>query len=256
MYLDRLLTVLEAVSQSGIASVADIAAATGYPKPSVYRHVNDLVTTGLLEPIEKGSYVIGTRLKRVAGSRFADDSIKQLAIPLLKQSAQEHGATFFISRLRQSSVDIIHAEVPNTGISYLHPGLGARPIHACSCSKAVAAFSDEPMLSRALSGRLKAYTEHTKTEFGDLKAEFAEIRVRGYAECIEEMELGVCSVAAPVLQAGHGTEFSLGATATTRVLTETKRVELGASLKHLCATLASLIEMSQNEVADQISATG
>ena len=250
MYLERLITVLELVSQNGSGTVADIAAASGFPKPSVYRHVNDLVAVGLLEPIQRGHYVVGTRLKRVAGNRFADSNVRQMAAPLLKRSAQAHGATFFISRLRQSSVDIFHAEVPSNGVSYLHPGLGSRPIHACSCSKAVAAFSDEPMLRHALRGRLKSYTEHTKTEIDDLEAEFAEIRARGYAECIEEIELGVSSVAAPVLQAGHGPELSLGATGTTRVFTTKKRSELGAVLKELCTTLASLMAASQIDAED------
>ena len=249
MYLERLIRVLELVSQNGKTSVADIASGTGFPRPSVYRHVNDLVAVGFLEPARRGQYVVGARLKRVAGNRFADSNIRQAAAPLLKQSAQAHGATFFLSRLRQSSVDIIHAEVPGSGVSYLHPGLGSRPIHACSCSKAVAAFSDEPMLSRALSGRLKSYTEHTKTEIGDLETEFASIRERGYAECIEEIELGVSSVAAPVLQVGHGPELSLGATGTTRVFTATKRLELGAVLMELCATLASLVEASEPDAA-------
>ncbi len=241
MYLERLIFVLEVVSQSGTTSVAGLASQTGLPKASVYRYVNDLLAAGLLEPVEKGRYAVGSRLKRIAVSKLADEHIIDTAAPLLRQSAKTHGATFFLSRLRRSSIDIIHVEVPGAGVSFLHPGLGSRPIHACSCSKAIAAFSDDPKLGEALKGRLKAYTAHTKTDIGDLRAEFAEIRARGYAECMEEIEPGVCSVAAPVLDSGHGPELSLGATGTKRVLTETNRLKLGATLKELCATLSSQI---------------
>ena len=66
---------------------------------------------------------------------------------LTKQAANQYGSAFFLSRLRGKSVEIIHVETPETGVSYLHPGLGKRPLHACSCSKAVAAFLPELLLT-------------------------------------------------------------------------------------------------------------
>ncbi len=126
-------------------------------------------------------------------------------------------------------MEIIHVETPDTGVSFLHPGLGKRPVHACSCSKAVAAFSPELFLIGELEDRLRAYTEFTVTNVNDLQAEFEIIRQRGYAECVEEIERGMCSVAAPLAPSGPGAMLSIGAAGSVRVFSPAFREKIGPS---------------------------
>ena len=187
MHLERLILILEIVGEKGEATVADICARSDLPKPTAYRLVQDLVGAGLLEPVARGRFAIGTRLKRITHGAESDRALLDLVAPALKQAADEHGVAFFLSRLRGQSVEIIHVETPETGVSYLHPGLGKRPLHACSCSKAIAAFSPDLVLSQDLEGRLRAYTEFTMTRISDLEMELDLIRRRGYAECVEEI---------------------------------------------------------------------
>ena len=132
-------------------------------------------------------------------------------------------------------------ETPTTGVSFLHPGLGPRPLHACSCSKAVAAFSEEPLLAEGLKGRLKSYTEFTKTRAEDLEAEFAVIRDRGYAECVEEIERGMCSVAVPLARGGPGASMSIGAAGSARVFSRAFRAEIGADLADMAGRLSGVL---------------
>lgn len=238
MHLERLTLILEIVGQKGEATVAEICAHSDLPKPSVYRLVQDLVTAGLLEPLARGRFTIGTRLKRITLDDNSDHLLLEAARPVLRRSATEHGAAFFLSRLRGRSVEIIHVETPDTGVAYLHPGLGKRPLHACSCSKAVAAFV--PGLGD-VQGRLKAYTEFTLTSVDDLEAEFEVIRSRGYAECVEEIERGVCSVAAPLGETGPGATMSIGATGSTRVFTQTERDRIGRVLMDLSREISSAL---------------
>lgn len=245
MYLERLLTLLEGLAASGPKSrmtVSELVAVTGYPKASVYRQVRDLVAVGLLEPSEHGRYAVGARVRQLAGVAPSSDAARDLARPLLKAAAHQHGATFFLSRLSGHAVEIIHAEVPNSGVSFLHPGLGPRPLHACSCAKAIAAFSDSESLLETMKLRLKAFTARTKTDPGDLESEFALIRQTGFAECVEELEDGVCSVAAPVMTSEGEIRFSLGATATTRVFTDAARRDIGAATRDLCIIMGGMID--------------
>ncbi|NNK77894.1 MAG: helix-turn-helix domain-containing protein, partial [Litoreibacter sp.] len=158
MYLERLTLILEIVGQKGQATVAEICEHSDLPKPSAYRLVQDLVAAGLLEPVARGCFTISTRLKRITRNDHSDRVMLELIAPALKRAATEHGAAFFLSRLRGRAVEIIHVETPETGVSYLHPGLGKRPLHACSCSKAVAAFSPELLSTGDVKGQLKAYT--------------------------------------------------------------------------------------------------
>ena len=167
--------------------MADICAHSDLPKPSAYRLVQDLVDVGLLEPVARGRFALGIRLKRITQSDQSVCALLELIGPVLKQSATEVGAAFFLSRLRGKSVEIIHVETPDTSVSFLHPGLGKHPLHACSCSKAVAAFSPDLFQPSEMKGQLRADTEFTVTNVHDLEAEFTTIRQRGFAECVEEI---------------------------------------------------------------------
>lgn len=244
MHLERLVLILEIVGQKREATVAEICAHSDLPKPSAYRLVQDLVDVGLLEPVARGRYTIGIRLKQMTYDGQSDRALLEVIAPALKQSATELGSAFFLSRLRGKFVEIIHVEVPDTGVSFLHPGLGKRPLHACSCSKAVAAFSPEILKTSELEGQLRAYTEYTVTNVDDLEAEFAIIRQRGFAECVEEIERGMCSVAAPLTPGGAGAMMSIGATGSSRVFTPAFRAKLGTKIVKIADELSTVLGWS------------
>lgn len=239
MHLERLTFILEVVGQKGEATVADICAHSDLPKPSAYRLVQDLVSVGLLEPVARGQFTIGSRLKRITQSDHSDRALLEVIAPALKQAATQYGTAFFLSRLRGRSVEIVHVETPDTGVSYLHPGLGKRPLHACSCSKAVAAFSPDLYLTSDMEGQLRAYTEFTLTNVHDLEAEFETIRERGFAECVEEIERGMCSVAAPVASSGPGATMSIGATGSVRVFTSAFREKFGPQVTQIAREVSA-----------------
>jgi DNA-binding IclR family transcriptional regulator len=246
VHLERLALILEIVGQKGDATVADICAHSDLPKPTAYRLVNDLADAGLLDSVAKGRYAVGNRLKRITEANHSDQQLLETIAPALRQAADTHGITFFLSRLRGRAVEIIHVETPNTGVSFLHPGLGKRPLHACSCSKAVAAFS--PDIAEAMVGRLKAYTEFTLTDHDDLRAEFNRIRRSGYAECVEEIERGMCSVAVPLGPSGQAPAMSIGAAGSLRVFTPAFRKQTGEELLLLARDLSERLGWGDPEV--------
>ncbi len=255
MHLERLTLILEIVGQKGAATVAEICSHSDLPKASAYRLVQDLVGVGLLEPVARGRFSLGARLKRMTQSDQSDEALVEQVAPALRQAAAAHGAAFFLSRLRGRSVEIIHVETPDTGVSFLHPGLGKRPLHACSCSKAVAAFSPDLFDFDKLDGRLRAYTEFTLTRVQDLQADLAAIRQRGYAECVEEIERGMASVAAPLSETGPGATMSIGATGSVRVFTGEFRQELGSRLTQIAREIAGsgLFSSEQADLSDAAS---
>jgi len=253
MHLERLILILEIVGQKGEATVPEICAHSDLPKPSAYRLVQDLVGAGLLEPVARGRFAIGTRLKQIGQSAQSDRALLEVIAPALKRASAEHGAAFFLSRLRGRAVEIIYVETPDTGVSYLHPGLGKRPLHACSCSKAVAAFSPEPLLTRDLEGRLRAYTEFTLTRVEDLEAEFETIRRRGYAECVEEIERGMCSVAVPLGDSGPGAGISIGAAGSTRVFISAFRERIGHALMAMARDISARLNPPAQQPVNRIS---
>lgn len=251
MHLERLAVILEIVGQKGHATVAEICAHSDLPKPSAYRLVQDLVSAGLLDSSVRGQFVIGARLKRITYSDHSDHALLEVIAPVLARAATDQGAAFFLSRLRGRSVEIIHVEVPKAGVSYLHPGLGKRPLHACSCSKAIAAFSPELLSEAQLKGRLRAYTENTLTHTEELEAEFGIIRRRGYAECIEELERGICSVAVTLAATGPGATLSIGATGSTRVFTPDTREKIGSVLQKMSREISFKLGWSEADAGQK-----
>lgn len=251
MHLDRLTSILEIVGQKAVASISEICRHTEIPKPTTYRLVQDLVSAGLLDPADRGQFVLGTRLRQITLRDQSDPALLETIAPILSSAAQRHGAAFFLSRLRGRSVEIIHVETPNNGVSYLHPGIGKRPLHACSCSKVIAAFSPKLLSKNDLTGQLKRYTENTIANLKELEAELAIIRSRGYAECIEELESGICSVATSLAQSGPGATLSIGVTASTRVLTAATRQTIGSNLQDMAREILESLRWHQNEISKE-----
>ncbi|MEM7750497.1 MAG: IclR family transcriptional regulator [Pseudomonadota bacterium] len=247
MNLDRLITVLESVAAAGRPiSVADIQRVTGLPRPTCYRLVHTLTEHRLLNENDGASrYVIGERLKRIALLGQLDVDVCQAAASTLKETAIEFGEAVFLSRFRDKSVEIIHVETPvDAARSFIHPGLGNRPLHACSCSKAIAAFADEDFQNQLLASPLRAYTDQTKTEPGEIEQDFAVIRDRGYAECVEEIEVGVSSVAAPIRIGNIGVPFSVGATGPIRRFNTQHRRKIGTSLIKVAEQIATNLQLT------------
>lgn len=246
MHLPRLILVMETVAAAGRPlSAPELQEATGLPRPTCYRLLQTLAEHRLLDdPDGNSRYLIGERLVRLALLGTADADVRQAAAPAMKQAAIDFGEAVFLSRFRNKGVEIIHVETPgDPARAYIHPGLGNRPMHACSCSKAIAAFAEASFRDDILAGPLKAYTEHTKIAPDVLRAEFDDIQARGYAECVEEIELGVSSVAAPIRIGNIGATFSLGATGPIRRFTGNNRAKIGAELIRRAAKVGAAIKL-------------
>lgn len=249
MYLDRLVSVLEAIAIAGRPLGAnEIHEMTGLPVPTCYRLLAMLKEQGLLEdPENSNRYVIGDRLVRIAFLAKTDTDVCKLTAPVLKEATLEYGEAVFLSRFRNKGVSIIHVETPaDPSISYIHPGLGYRPMHACSCSKAIAAFADNTFREFILNGPMKSYTDQTHTTRSDLETEFKQIQKSGYAECIEEIEVGVSSVAAPVHIDNVGAVFSVGTIGPIRRFTPGHRQKLGKKLVKLASEITHSIHISNS----------
>ncbi len=246
MHLERLINTLEIIAVAGRpVSASEVQKATGYPKPTCYRLLQTLQDTGLAEaPAGDGRVVIGERLIRIALLGKSDVDVRRAAAPLLKAAAVQFNETVFLSRFRNEQVEIIHAETPDDPArAYIHPGLGVRPMHACSCSKAIAAFAEPAFQSSIINGTLKAYTDHTKTSDNELRADFERIRERGFADCDQEIDVGIASVAAPVSIGNIGAIFSVGAVGPIRRFGAARREDIGQQLIELAERVSGAIQL-------------
>ncbi len=246
MHLERLINLLEIIAVAGRpVSVAEVQRATDLPKPTCYRLIQSLVEQKLIdEPSEDGRYVIGERLIRIALLGKSDVDVRRCAAPLMRMAASNFNETVFLARFRDSKVEIIHIETPDDPArAFIHPGLGVRPMHACSCSKAIAAFAEPEFREVIVTGGLKEYTEHTKTSEAELRREFETIVARGFADCDQEIDIGIASVAAPVSIGNIGATFSVGAVGPIRRFGTDYRMEIGEKLIALAQKVSGAIQL-------------
>ena len=99
-----------------------------------------------------------------------------------------------------------------------------------------------PHYPMILNGPMKAYTDQTRTSKTELESEFAEIKKNGYAECVEEIEIGISSVAAPVTIDNVGAVFSVGAIGPIRRFHARHRKALGKKLIALASDVSASIQ--------------
>ena len=248
MHLDRLISVLETIAISGRPlPPIELMKATGLPRPTCYRLLQTLTNHRLLDKLEGTlRYQIGNRLKRIVLLGQTDFTFSQIAAPIMKDTANDLGETVLLSRICGGSVEIVHVETPtDPARSYIHPGLGNRPMHACACSKAIAAFSADNFKQKILDGPLVSYTDNTKTTPKKLVEEFERIGNVGYAECVEEFKRGVTSVAAPICINKFGATFSLGVTGPSERLNAAYRKTIGQNLIQTSINLATEFQWRQ-----------
>jgi DNA-binding IclR family transcriptional regulator len=246
LHLERLISLLEVIAVAGRPiAVAEAQEATGLPRPTCYRLLQTLADHRLIEsPNGDSRYVIGERFVRIALLGKSDTDVRRATAPILRKAAARLGESVFLSRLRSSDVEIIHVETPDDPArSYIHPGLGKRPVHACSCAKVIAAFAEPAFQQALLAGSLKRYTEHTKTSTESILAELDEIARRGYGECNQEIDVGVASVAAPVQIGNIGVTFSIGAVGPIHRFDSKYREQVGERLKGLSSEVSGAIRL-------------
>ena len=247
MNIERMMNILDVISNSGKEiSTLEIHKLSKIPKPTCYRTIEQMLYHELLEdPNNNNRYVIGDRLRTITRTGTPDKDICLLTSPLLQETAKSFDEAVFLSRFRNNGVEIIHVETPkNVSSSFVHPGLGYRPLHACSCSKAILAFSDTSLKQKILDGPKKQYTQNTKVLKKDLEAELQLIQTRGYAECVEEIQDGIASVAVPIKVNNNKNLFSIGTIGPSHTFTTNKRTTLGNELVVIGDQFKRLVEHS------------
>lgn len=180
-------------------TLTEMARRADLPVPTAYRLVSELQQWGALSRMPNGEYVIGRRLWDVGLLAPTQTGLREIASPFLHDL---YGATLSTVHLAvREGVQALyldrlagHASVPVVS------RIGSRlPLHATGVGKVLLAHAPESVQAEVFS-HLHRVTAHTVVHAGVLKAQLAKVRRDGYATTVEEMTLGACSVAVPVIR--------------------------------------------------------
>jgi DNA-binding IclR family transcriptional regulator len=200
--VDRALSVLEILGARGEAGVTEIAAELGVHKSTAFRLVAVLEARGFVEQLaDRGKYRLGFGIVRLAGATAAQMDLAQESRRTCEELAADLGETVNVAVLDGDRVVNI-SEVRGTSAISSHNWVGQRtPVHATSSGKVLLAFAAEPVRTSLLRPPLERYTDATVTDADELQQELEEVARRGWATTVQEYEIGLNALAAPVRDA-------------------------------------------------------
>lgn len=197
--VDRAVSVLEILARHGEAGVTEIAEELDVHKSTAFRLLGVLENRGLVaQAKDRGKYYLGAGVLRLAGAAAVRLDISQEGVPVCREVADELGETVNIAVLDDdAAVNIMQAR--GTASVTAQNWLGRRtPLHATSSGKVLLAHMPPTLREGLLARPLPRFTDRTITGAAMLRAELEAVVEQGYGVTIEELELGLAAVAAPV----------------------------------------------------------
>jgi len=173
-------------SQLGLADLSEMA---GLNKTTTHRLLQALLSESMLDrDAASGAYRLGPAVMALGVQALTSDNLRLKARPLLKSLAAETGETATLEIPVEDTMLILD-EISGGHRIAAGGNVGTRwAMHATSTGKAIIAFSENGM--GRLAERLTPLTARTITDPGVLEGQLGEIRRRGFAESVDELEDG------------------------------------------------------------------
>jgi len=183
--------------------VAEVAEALAVHKATASRLLATLAARRMIDRVPGGGYRLGPGLIRLAGIALSGLSVVSSARPELEALVERVGETVNLAVLDMGEVLYVdqvtarHAIVTSNWV-------GRRsPAHCSSSGKVLLAFGSDAVRERALGKQLERRTPRTVTDPDELRTVLADVRRRGFASAVAELEEGLHTVAAPVVVRGR-----------------------------------------------------
>lgn len=207
----RVLAILGAFDVEHPAStLTDIARRAGLPLATVHRLVGELVAWRALTRGPDGCYSVGVRLWEVGLLSPLHTRLREVAVPFMHDLYESTRENIHLAVRDGNEALYVEKFAGHRAVPIISRVGGRLPMHATGVGKALLAFQGPAFVASFLRAPLARCTPYTITEPGRLARELAAVRRRGWAHTREEMTLGSCSVAVPVLDADGTVLASLG----------------------------------------------
>jgi DNA-binding IclR family transcriptional regulator len=230
--VDRAISVLEILARRGEARVTEVAAEICVHKSTAFRLLGALEERGLVEQdAERGKYRLGFGILRLAGAVSGRMDVTRHGRSVSDRLAREIGETVNIAVLQSHYAVNVDQVVGSAAIS-AHNWVGQlTPLHATSSGKVLLAHLDERCRADLLAASgLQRFTPATVTSVDELDRHLTLARERGYATTVEEYELGLNAIAAPVRSHSAAVVAAISASGPAYRLSPTRMDELAPVL--------------------------
>lgn len=241
--LNKGLAVLDCFARRPSWSLAELCAALGQNKTTVFRILRTLEDFGYLTKDTKtGRYALGLRLLSLGGAAVRQETLRWQTLAPLQDLARDTGETVQVGVLNGADAVCVQA-VEGTHLVRMQGFVGKRtPAHAGALGKTMLAWLDEADRGALFAGReLVRLTPNTITDLPRLEAALAIVRARGYALDEEEIEIGLRCIGAPILDASGRVAAALAISAPAARLDAARLAELVPVVLATARTISGLL---------------
>jgi DNA-binding IclR family transcriptional regulator len=199
--IDRMMSLLDALARHNPpVNLKQLAAETKLHPSTAHRILNVMVQNRLVDRIEPGTYRLGMRLLELGTLVRARISIRQEALPYMRQLHQQLGETVNLSVRHDDEVIYVERTFSGNQMMRIVQIIGARaPLHITAVGKIfLAADGPEKCQEYAKRTGLPKFTDNTLTDQAALLKEIERAREHGYAFDDEEAEKSVSCVGAGI----------------------------------------------------------
>ena len=228
-----------------VLTLGELSRRTGLAKSTVHRIAAELVTLRVLERQSSGPSGEGYRLGMWLFERGElvpeHRSLSEAALPVMEDLREATRQRIHLAVL--DGVDVVYVEILGTGGLDVVSRTGGRlPAHATGVGKVILAYSPAATVQARIDAGLPRLTPRTISTPGGLVREMRKIRSIGMARDLEEAQLGVSCVAAPVFGADRKVAAGLSVTGATGSVDP---VTLGPAVRTAAFTLSRVLRESR-----------
>jgi len=226
--LQRGLRLLQLFSESPLGLTAkQVAGRSRLPVSTVHRFLVNLESTGFLNCGGDGVYRLGIACFAIGQAALGQLDIRQVSLPYLQELNRQTRETIHLTvRHGLSAVYVEKLDSPEQLRIYSRIG-AAVPLYCTAVGKVMLAYMPDEERERVLPQlALKRLTPNTAGSLQELRAELYRVRKNGYACDLEEHELHIRCVAAPIWDHSGIVNASLSITAPMVRMTVTRLRQL------------------------------
>ena len=223
------------------ASISEIRRELQLPLSSVATIVYTLTDLGFLERDEQTSrYRLSVKMYGIARRALDRTDVVAQCHGLLEELVRKSNLTGHLAVLRATESMYVD-RVQSDGFVQFQSYIGMRwPVHTAAVGKALLAFQPEPELKRLLKETtLKRVTPYTITSKRHLERQLDEVRHRGYSWELNEGEVGIGCVAAPVFDDRDQVVAAVSLTGTAHQITRAEIPRLGSLVKRFARQMSA-----------------
>lgn len=196
-------------------TLAQVAQRTGYSRATARRFLHTLVELGYMRTDGK-SFALTPQVLGLGTAYLSGLGLPQIAQPHLEALSAQVGESTSVAVL--DGTDIVYvARVATRRIMSVGIAVGTRfPAYATSMGRVLLAALDDAALDAVLERTdLRPLTPRTIHEPAELRRELERVRAQGWALVDQELERGLTSMAAPILDGRGAAVAALNVSAAT-----------------------------------------